>query len=178
MASRAAASVLPLFPPFCENRAAINPLRSLLWFLNVISSFDLFAGTDGHDHGCSTALFKDPRVLRDVRRVPRCRGREIQKILERSVLKCRSYKSKNNCERSRNQQETTAFLSAYNRLKPTLLERSEEAKQNLQHCMKILWSSVWLLSPSEAQERSTFYSESPQTGLRILPSGDRRKRDS
>jgi hypothetical protein len=93
----------------CQSiRPAINPLHGLLWFLNVISSFDLFAGTDGHDHGWSphfskihvcyvtydeyhdVVLFKDPRVLRDLRRVPRCRGREIQKILERSVLKFRS----------------------------------------------------------------------------------------
>jgi hypothetical protein len=84
-------------------------------FLNVINSFDLFAGTDGHDHGWSTALMSfqrstvyHQRVLRDLRRLPRCRGKKIiQKIIERS----------------RNQQETTTFLSAYNRLKPTLLER-------------------------------------------------------
>ena len=48
-----------------------------LFYLIVICSFELLAGTDMQYHGWSTALFEGPRVLRDLRRVPRCRGRNF-----------------------------------------------------------------------------------------------------
>ena len=66
--------------PFLMRKSRSNhqPIAawSDLFFLIGISSFELFAGTDMHYHGWSTALFKDPRVLRELRRVPRCRGRD------------------------------------------------------------------------------------------------------
>jgi hypothetical protein len=65
--------------------------------------------TDGPPH---LSLFKDPPCIINVCYVT---YDDYHDVVVKKIQKI--------IERSRNQQETTTFLSAYNRLKPTLLER-------------------------------------------------------